>query len=265
MAHLLIVDDDAQLLRALSITLRAFNHHVLTSTNGVDALSCAAGNRLDLVLLDLGLPDMDGTTVIRGLRGWTRVPIIVLSGRDDPIAKTDALDLGADDYVTKPFSMDELLARIRAAIRRSTTETDPTQPAHQIGEWMIDLAAHTITPTSTPTEGNGSTRDTRVSTVGEAGPDTDTHASVVRAGGGAPPSAPHLTPTEWRLIEILLANPGRLVGSRQLLTQVWGNGRENATNYLRVYLWQLRAKLERDPSHPRHLITEPGMGYRYQP
>jgi len=228
MAHLLIVDDDAQLLRALSITLRAFNYHVLTSTNGVDALSCAARNRLDLVLLDLGLPDMDGTTVIRGLRGWTTVPIIVLSGRDDPIAKTDALDLGADDYVTKPFSMDELLARIRAAIRRSTTETDPTQPAHQIGDWMIDLAAHTVT-----------------------------------AASGAAPSAPHLTPTEWRLLEILLASPGRLVGSRQLLTQVWGNGREHATNYLRVYLWQLRAKLERDPSHPRHLITEPGMGYRY--
>jgi len=241
MPHLLIVDDDAQLLRALSITFRAFNYHVLTSTNGVDALTSATRNRLDLILLDLGLPDMDGTTVIRGLRDWTNVPILVLSGRDDPVAKTHALDLGADDYITKPFSMDELHARIRAALRRSTTESEPARPpTHEIGDWLISLAAHTITPTG------------------------HTQTGVVAATEATPP-APHLTPTEWRLLEVLLSNPGSLVGSQHLLTQVWGNGHEHATNYLRVYLSQLRAKLERDPSHPRHLITEPGMGYRYEP
>jgi len=234
MPHLLIVDDDAQLLRALSITLRAFNYGVFTVATGVDALSHTARNKVDLVLLDLGLPDMDGTVVIRGLRGWTTVPILVLSGRDDPVARTHALDLGADDYITKPFSMDELHARIRAALRRSTTVSEPTRrAAHEIGDWLIDLDAHTITRT----------------------PSAD----------GTTPPAPHLTPTEWRVLQVLLANPGSLVGSQYLLTEVWGDGHEHATNYLRVYLWQLRAKLERDPSHPRHLITDPGMGYRYQP
>jgi two-component system KDP operon response regulator KdpE len=262
MPHLLIVDDDAQLLRALSITLRAFNYHVLTSTNGVDALTSATRNRLDLILLDLGLPDMDGTTVIRGLRDWTNVPILVLSGRDDPVAKTHALDLGADDYITKPFSMDELHARIRAALRRSTTASEPTRaPTHEIGDWLIDLGAHTITRTSA---GNRNTRPISAPGVTETVPGTDAHNDVVAATEATPP-APHLTPTEWRLLEVLLANPGSLVGSRHLLTQVWGDGHEHATNYLRVYLSQLRAKLERDPSRPRHLITEPGMGYRYQP
>jgi two-component system KDP operon response regulator KdpE len=252
MPRLLIVDDDTQLLRALSITLRAFNYQVLTSATGVDALSCATHNRLDLIMLELVLPDMDGNTVIRGLRGWTSVPIIVLSGRGDAEAKTHALDLGADDYVTKPFSMDELHARIRAALRRSalespaesrvdgTVEAEPDRPArHKVGDWLIDLSAYTITRTPDGPEAS----------------DTDTRAAP----------APRLTPTEWRLLEVLLANAESLVGSRHLLTQVWGKGHEHATNYLRVYVRQLRAKLERDPAHPRHLITEPGMGYRYQP
>jgi two-component system, OmpR family, KDP operon response regulator KdpE len=263
MPRLLIVDDDAQLLRSLSITLRAFNYHVLTSTNGLDALNSATRNQLDLVILDLGLPDMDGTTVIRGLRGWTTVPILVLSGRDDPAAKTHALDLGADDYITKPFSMDELHARIRAALRRSATQTEPALPQPQrIGDWLIDLAAHTITraPTAFTVNGPG---DTPPATA--AGSRTDTHSIVAAAATEATPSAPHLTPTEWRLLEILLANPGKLVVSRQLLTEVWGNGHEQATNYLRLYIWQLRAKLERDPSQPQHLTTDVGMGYRYQP
>jgi two-component system KDP operon response regulator KdpE len=265
MSHLLIVDDDAQLLRSLSITLRAFDYTVHTSTDGVDALSSARRHRFDLVILDLGLPDMDGTTVIRGLRGWTSVPIIVLSGRNDPAAKTDALDLGADDYVTKPFSMNELHARIRAALRRSATAGEPARPpGQQVGDWLIDLVAHTITRARTASTKNGTPWASQA-TAATADSHTDTDTGVATAGSGATSPVPHLTPTEWRLLAILLANPGRLVGSRQLLTEVWDNDHEHATNYLRVYLWQLRAKLERDPSHPRHLITEPGMGYRYQP
>src|SRR5438445_8799050 len=163
MSRVLIVDDEPQLLRALSITLRAFDYDVHTTTTGAGALDCAARQRLDLVILDLGLPDMAGTAVIQGLRTWTTVPIIVLSGRTDPVAKTEALDLGADDYVTKPFAMDELGARVRAALRRAGTEP-PRPTAHRIGDWVIDLAAHTIT------------RGGQV------------HAEQER---------PHLTPTEW--------------------------------------------------------------------
>src|SRR5882757_1793693 len=219
MSRVLIVDDEPQLLRALSITLRAFDYEVATSSNGAEALVCAARQRLDLVILDLGLPDMAGTTVIRELRAWTTVPIIVLSGRTDPAAKTEALDLGADDYVTKPFAMDELGARIRAALRRGATE--PARPtAHRIGDWVIDLAAHTVTRPDPAPESAGE------------------------------PERPHLTPTEWKLLEILLVHPGELVDSRHLLSQVWGIGSEHSTNYLRVYLWQLRAKLEPVPSSP---------------
>jgi two-component system KDP operon response regulator KdpE len=205
---------------------------------------------------------MDGTTVIRGLRGWTSVPIIVLSARGDSKAKTHALDLGADDYVTKPFSMDELHARIRAALRRSTIDVQPAEPAaHKIGDWLIDLATHTITRATKQPDTNGAidaaidgataTRDT--------GPEVDTQAGTPAA------PVPHLTPNEWKLLEVLLTNPEALVGSQHLLTRVWGKGHEHATNYLRVYVSQLRAKLERDPAHPCHLLTDPGMGYRYQP
>jgi two-component system KDP operon response regulator KdpE len=239
MPQVLIVDDEPQLLRALGITLRAFSYEVHTAATGADALACAARQRLDLVILDLGLPDLEGTAVIRALRGWTSVPIIVLSGRTDPATKTQALDLGADDYVTKPFSMAELNARIRAALRRGTIGLEPaTQRIHRIGEWLIDLGAHTVAHS----------------------PDTAPAAAPT-----APPPTPHLTPTEWKLLEILLVHPGELVDSRHLLSQVWGIGSEHSTNYLRVYLWQLRAKLEPVPSSPRHLITEPGMGYRYEP
>ncbi|HEY2096643.1 MAG TPA: response regulator transcription factor [Pseudonocardia sp.] len=239
MPQVLIVDDEPRLLRALGITLRAFSYEVHTAATGADALACAARQRLDLVILDLGLPDLEGTAVIRALRGWTSVPIIVLSGRTDPATKTQALDLGADDYVTKPFSMAELNARIRAALRRGTTGLEPaTQRIHRIGEWLIDLGAHTVAHS----------------------PDTAPAAAPT-----PPPPKPHLTPTEWKLLEILLVHPGELVDSRHLLSQVWGIGSEHSTNYLRVYLWQLRAKLEPVPSSPRHLITEPGMGYRYEP
>jgi two-component system, OmpR family, KDP operon response regulator KdpE len=255
--QVLIVDDEPQLLRALRITLRAFSYEVHTAATGADALACAARYRLDLVILDLGLPDLEGTAVIRALRGWTSVPIIVLSGRTDPAAKTQALDLGADDYVTKPFSMAELNARIRAALRRGTPEPEPATPrSHRIGEWLIDLGAHTIahSPGAAPHEG-------AAPAAPGAAPGNDAAADEPTA----PPPKPHLTPTEWKLLEILLANPGKLVDSRHLLSQVWGIGYEHSTNYLRVYLWQLRAKLEPVPSDPRHLITEPGMGYRYEP
>jgi two-component system KDP operon response regulator KdpE len=255
MPQVLIVDDEPQLLRALGITLRAFSYEVHTAATGADALACAARQRLDLVILDLGLPDLEGTAVIRALRGWTSVPIIVLSGRTDPATKTQALDLGADDYVTKPFSMAELNARIRAALRRGTTGLEPaTQRIHRIGEWLIDLGAHTVA--HSPDTASGTTSGTAPGTASGTAP---------AAGPTAPPPKPHLTPTEWKLLEILLVHPGELVDSRHLLSQVWGIGSEHSTNYLRVYLWQLRAKLEPVPSSPRHLITEPGMGYRYEP
>jgi two-component system, OmpR family, KDP operon response regulator KdpE len=248
MPQVLIVDDEPLLLRALGITLRAFSYEVHTAATGADALAFAARQRLDLVILDLGLPDLEGTAVIRALRGWTSVPIIVLSGRTDPATKTQALDLGADDYVTKPFSMAELNARIRAALRRGATGLEPaTQRIHRIGDWLIDLGAHTVAHSPGAAPGAGSA----------AGPGAGEPA--------APPPKPHLTPTEWKLLEILLVHPGELVDSRHLLSQVWGIGSEHSTNYLRVYLWQLRAKLEPVPSSPRHLITEPGMGYRYEP
>jgi two-component system, OmpR family, KDP operon response regulator KdpE len=247
MSRVLIVDDEPQLVRALSITLRAFSYEVHTAATGADALVYAARNSLDLVLLDLGLPDIEGTAVIRALRGWTAVPIIVLSGRTDPAAKTQALDLGADDYVTKPFSMAELNARIRAALRRGSADPEPRERGiHRIGDWLIDLDAHSISRSSTEAP-------------------TAAHTAADLDEAAAQPPRPHLTPTEWRLLELLLVQPGKLVDSRHLLTQIWGAGHEHSTNYLRIYFWQLRTKLEPIPSQPRHLITEAGMGYRYQP
>ena len=178
----------------------------------------------DLVILDLGLPDLDGVDVITGLRGWSSVPILVLSGRADSIDKVDAFDAGADDYVTKPFGMDELLARLRAMLRRNAPEGE--QPRVEFGEACVDLAA------------------TRVTVRG----------AEVR-----------LTPTEWRLLELLVRHPGKLISQRQILDQVWGPGYENAQGNLRLYIAQLRRKLEAEPSRPRHLRTEPGMGYRFEP
>ncbi|SBT51364.1 response regulator [Micromonospora auratinigra] len=226
MTRILVVDDEPQILRALRINLRARGYDVQVAETGTGALKAAAAHPPDLVVLDLGLPDLDGVEVIRGLRGWTAVPIIVLSGRAGSEDKVAALDAGADDYVTKPFGVDELLARIRAVTRRLTA-TAPAQPALRIGRHTVDLADRTVT------------RD---------------DGDEVR-----------LTPTQWAVLEKLLRNPGKLVSQRQLLHDVWGPEYHDETNYLRQYLAQLRRKLEDDPARPRHLITEPGMGYRYRP
>jgi two-component system KDP operon response regulator KdpE len=225
--RVLVVDDEPQILRALRINLRARSYDVITATSGREALHAAADSPPDLVLLDLGLPDFDGGEVIRGLRGWTDVPIVVLSGRSQSTEKVQALDAGADDYVTKPFAMDELLARLRAVVRRAGATGDT--PRITLGDYEIDLADRTITST-----GDGA---------------TDVH----------------LTPTEWKLLEILLRNPGKLVSQKALLTGAWGPAYTRESSYLRVYMGQLRRKLEPNPSRPQHLITEPGMGYRFVP
>jgi two-component system KDP operon response regulator KdpE len=224
MTRVLIVDDDRQLLRALAINLRARRYDVDTASDGRSALATAGRRPPDLVILDLGLPDLNGVEVVTGLRGWCSAPVIVLSARDAQADKVAALDAGADDYVTKPFGMDELLARIRAALRRvAPVETEPVVTTDA---FTVDLAAKQVT----------------------------TAAGDVR-----------LTPTEWSLLELLVRNPGKLVPQKQLLHEVWGPGYESETNYLRVYMAQLRRKLEPDPSRPRYLRTEPGMGYRFEP
>jgi len=225
MTRVLVVDDDPQILRALKINLAARGYTVLTAPDGTRALHVAAHDHPDVIVLDLGLPDLDGADVITGLRGWSTTPIIVLSARTDSGDKVEALDAGADDYVTKPFGMDELLARLRAAVRRATTHAVAGEPVVHAGALDIDLAGKQVT------------RD----------------GVVV-----------HLTPTEWGILELLARHHGRLVTQRQLLAEVWGPHYRNETHYLRVYLAQLRRKLEPDASHPRHLITEPGMGYRFQ-
>ncbi|MFB7756979.1 response regulator [Streptomyces sp. NPDC056121] len=226
MTRVLVVEDDPQLVRALVINLQARRYGVDPAPDGATALRLAAARRPDAVVLDLGLPDMDGTDVIKALRSWTRVPILVLSARRASDEKVAALDAGADDYITKPFSMDELLARLRAAVRR--TEAAPLAPDIVLvttDEFTIDLLAK----------------------------------KVSRGGHDV-----RLTPTEWHLLEILVTNPGRLITQKYLLQEVWGASQSSKTNYLRVYMAQLRRKLETDPAHPRHLITEPGMGYRFE-
>jgi two-component system, OmpR family, KDP operon response regulator KdpE len=220
--RVLIVEDEPGLRRALVINLRARDYDVTAVGEGAAALSAAAAEPPDVVILDLGLPDMDGTEVIEGLRGWSGAPIIVLSARQAQGDKVVALDVGADDYMTKPFGMDELLARLRAALRRSGT--DDAAPVVETAAFTVDLAV----------------KEARVD--GEA---------------------VHLTPTEWHVLEVLIRNEGRLVPRTQLLQEVWGPAYEKETNYLRVYMAQLRRKLEPDPAHPRHLLTEPGMGYRF--
>jgi two-component system KDP operon response regulator KdpE len=224
----LVIEDEPALLRALRINLRARGYDVAAAATGRDALAEARRRTPDAVLLDLGLPDIDGGNVIRELRGWSRVPVIVLSGRAGSGDKIGALDAGADDYVTKPFDMEELLARLRAALRRG--DQAPRDSTYRIGRHEIDLGAHTIV-----------------------------------ADGASAPESLHLTPTEWRLLEILLDAPGQLVSSDRLLGEVWGPGFERSTHYLRFHMAGLRRKLEDDPHRPRHLLTEPGMGYRYQP
>ncbi|WP_336207235.1 response regulator [Nonomuraea sp. LPB2021202275-12-8] len=221
MTRILVVDDEPQILRALRINLVAREYEVAVAADGAAALREAADWHPDLVILDLGLPDLDGVDVIHGLRGWTSVPIIVLSGRAGNQDKVEALDAGADDYVTKPFGLDELFARIRAVSRRTGQEAVPVR--FHIGDHVVDLADKTVS-------------------------------------GGV-----RLTPTEWHILEILLHNPGKLVSQRHLLTEVWGVKYVKEFHYLRQYMAQLRRKLERDAAHPVHLITEPGMGYRFNP
>jgi two-component system, OmpR family, KDP operon response regulator KdpE len=226
MTRILIVDDDPQILRALRINLHARQYDVVTAMDGVAALEAARTQKPDLLVLDLGLPGKNGVDVIRELRSWSEVPIVVLSGRAGSRDKIEALDAGADDYVTKPFNIEELLARVRAVTRRLQTAPDGDDPV-RIGEHVIDPAA-----------------------------------KAVRTDDG---ELTHLTKTEWELLLILLRNPGKLVSQRQLLQDIWGPTFLNETHYLRQYMAQLRSKLEPDPARPRHLLTEPGMGYRFQP
>ncbi|MBN6033430.1 response regulator [Amycolatopsis sp. 195334CR] len=226
MSTVLVVDDEPQIVRALRINLSARGYKVITAHDGSAALRAVAETKPDVVVLDLGLPDMDGNEVIAGLRGWTTVPIIVLSARGDSADKVAALDAGADDYVTKPFGMDELLARLRAAVRRSAvTGAEDGSAVVETDAFTIDLAAK----------------------------------KVLRDGAEV-----HLTKTEWGVLELLVRNRGRLVAQKQLLHEVWGPSYDTESHYLRVYLAQLRRKLEPEPSRPRHLLTEPGMGYRFE-
>ncbi|MCW2572068.1 MAG: kdpE3 [Frankiales bacterium] len=224
MTRILVVDDEPGLARALAINLRARGYDVDVVGTGGDALRIAASKRPDAVILDLGLPDMDGADVVTGLRGWSVVPILVLSARPDERDKVAALDAGADDYITKPFGMDELLARLRAALRR--TAGGPAGLAVvETSSFEIDFPAKRVTRSG---------REVR------------------------------LTPTEWHLLELLARNPGRLVTQRQLLHEIWGPAAENESQYLRVYIGTLRRKLEPMPSRPKHFITEAGIGYRFE-
>ena len=222
--RVLVVDDEPGLVHALAINLRAHGWEVATAAGGVQALDLAASWNPEVVLLDLGLPDISGLEVIGGIRGWSRVPIVVLSARQDGEDKVDALDAGADDYGTKPFAMNELLARLRAAVRRAPPG-DATEAVVEAGELTIDLARR----------------------------------RVLRRGAEV-----RLSPTEWALVEVLVRNRDKLVSRQQLLQEVWGPAYTSETGYLRVYAAQLRRKLERDPAHPRHFITQPGMGYIFE-
>ena len=226
MTRLLVVEDDQALRRALAITLRARHYEVDTVGDGAAALRAASATAYDLVVMDLGLPDLDGVEVIQGIRGWSAVPVIVLSAREAQWQKVDALDAGADDYVTKPFGMDELLARVRAALRRAEPAEGNSAPIVETPAFVIDLAAK---------RAHKDGREVR------------------------------LTPTEWHLVEALVRRPGVLVPSTQLLAEVWGPHYERETNYLRVFFAQIRRKLEPDPGRPRYFITEPGLGYRFEP
>jgi DNA-binding response OmpR family regulator len=225
MTRVLVVDDEPQIRRALSINLQARGYEVDIAASGEEALQRAAAHLPDVVVLDLGLPGIDGVEVIRGLRGWTAVPIVVLSVRDQERDKVAALDAGADDYVTKPFGIGELLARVRAALRRAAPTAQEGPAAVETPDFLLDLAAK------------------RALKGGEE----------VR-----------LTPTEWHLVEVLVRHRGKLVAQRQLLQEVWGPQYETETNYLRVFMAQIRRKLEPDPARPRYFITEPGMGYRFE-
>jgi two-component system KDP operon response regulator KdpE len=225
MTRVLVVDDEPQIRRALAITLRARGYDVDLASGGREALAMAADTHPDVVLLDLGLPDLDGVAVIEGLRGWSQIPVIVLSARHDSDDKVLALDAGADDYVTKPFGMAELLARLRAAVRRRPGDDVEIDPVVVTDAFTVDLV----------------------------------RKKVLRDGAEV-----RLTPTEWGMLEVLVRAGGRLVPQRQLLQEVWGPAYRTETHYLRVYAAQLRRKLERDPARPQHILTEPGMGYRFE-
>ena len=222
--RILIADDDPQILRALTVTLRARGYEIVTAGDGAQAIELAAAQHPDLVMLDLGMPRVTGVDVIVALRGWTQVPILVVSGRSDAADKVDALDAGADDYVTKPFAIDELLARVRALTRRVVATDD--EPIVRFGDVSVDFSAKKVT----------------------------------RSVG-----AVRLTPTEWRILELLVRNPGKLITRESLLTQIWGPHHTRDTGYLRLYFAQLRKKLEPVPAHPRFFVTVLGMGYRFVP
>jgi two-component system, OmpR family, KDP operon response regulator KdpE len=224
--RILVVDDEPQIRKALGVNLTARGYEVDLAGSGEEGLTLAAARHPDLVLLDIGLPGIDGVEVVRGLRGWSTVPIIMLSVRDSEADKVRALDEGADDYVSKPFGMDEVLARMRAALRRH--QPAPEQAVVSTTHFTLDLGDKSL-----------------------------------RRADGAPP--PHLTPTEWAIVEALVRHPGRLVTQRQLLQTVWGPQYERETNYLRVHLAAIRKKLEPEPGRPRYFLTEPGIGYRFQP
>jgi two-component system, OmpR family, KDP operon response regulator KdpE len=225
MTRVLLIDDDRQLLRALRINLSVRGYEVVTAATGQEALRAAAEQHPQAVILDLGLPDISGIEVLTGLRGWMTAPVIVLSARTDSADKVEALDAGADDYMTKPFGMDELLARLRAAVRRAAAATGADDPVVETKSFTVDLSAK----------------------------------KVIKNGHEV-----HLTPTEWGMLEMLVRNRGKLVGREELLKEVWGPKYAKETHYLRVFLAQLRRKLEDDPSRPNHLLTEAGMGYRFE-
>jgi two-component system KDP operon response regulator KdpE len=225
MNGVVVVDDDRALARALRINLRAHGYDVTLAYDGRSALTEVTRTHPAVVVLDLGLPDLDGIEVLTGIRSWSAVPVIVLSARSSSAQKVRALNAGADDYVTKPFGMDELLARIRVSVRRGSRPATNEQDIVTTADFTVDFGARQVR------RGDNSVR---------------------------------LTPTEWSLLEILVRYNGKLVPQQQLLTEVWGPGSEQQTHYLRVYLAQLRRKLEPDPAHPRHLITEPGVGYRFR-
>ncbi|WP_024817826.1 response regulator [Arthrobacter sp. 31Y] len=225
MNTILVVDDDPHIVRALAITLKGQGYTVVTATDGQSALHSAAQRPISVMILDLGLPDMDGKTVISALREWSSVPILVLSARHGSSDKVEALDAGADDYITKPFGLDELLARLRALLRRRNDSSEEVTLV-TTSSFTVDLDKRQIT---------------------KSGVDV------------------RMTPTEWNILDILLRNPDKLITQQQLLTEVWGPAYAKEANYLRVYMAQLRRKLETEPGNPRHLITEPGMGYRFVP
>ena len=221
---ILVVEDEPPLQKFLRLTLSTQNYNVLEAMRGEDGLKLAATSRPDIVIIDLGLPDLDGVEVTRRIREWSAVPIIIISARGKEQDKVAALDAGADDYVTKPFGVGELLARLRVAFRHATAANPQTgEPVFQVGALRVDLARRQVTVNDKPV---------------------------------------HLTPNEFRLLSVLIKNAGRVLTHRQLLRQVWGPESNEETHYLRVYMNQLRQKLELDPARPQYLLTESGVGYR---